>query len=98
VGAREINRHKRQNLRPTESDVSYGWSISEVPASRRDVFFPSMNGHVETDYSSPSRARCRLMHCSKEGVLFDHLVGVSVCAGSFGQTRFPKTLNQQLRV
>jgi hypothetical protein len=39
------------------------------------------------------RANNGLMHRSKLRLAFDHLVG----AGSFGQPRFPKTLDQQLR-
>jgi hypothetical protein len=38
------------------------------------------------------------MHRSKEGVLFDHLAGAGVCAGSFGQPSFAEPLGQQLRV
>jgi hypothetical protein len=55
-------------------------------------------GNSPCDPALTLRAKSRLMHRSKEGALFDHLVGAGVRAGSFGQPRFPKALNVQLRV
>jgi len=51
------------------------------------------NGHTATAAACPVRAKSRLMHRNKKGDLFDHL-SAHACAGSFGQPRLPKALNQ----
>jgi hypothetical protein len=58
-----------------------------------DVRFTPESGHSAIGPQCPLSAISGLMHRSKLRLAFDHLVG----AGSFGQPRFPKTLDQQLR-
>ena len=43
--------------------------------------------------TSPLGVKSKLMHRNKKGDLFDHL-SAHACAGSFGQPRLPKALNQ----
>ena len=58
-----------------------------------DVRYALNSRHSAIRLRCPLCAKSRLMHRNKKGDLFDHL-SAHVCAGSFGQPRLPKALNQ----
>ena len=76
-------------------DTKYVWvgSKSEVGSPERHVRSTLNSRRHRIAPARPVRAKSKLMHRNKKGDLFDHL-SAHACAGSFGQPRLPKALNQ----
>ena len=70
-------------------DVGLGSSFSDLGARSGEVRFAPLNRHRQLEGLRPRSANER-----------GHSITSSAqaCAGSFGQPRFPKALNQQLRI
>ena len=78
------------------TDPNYAGGGDWLVEARRalaDVRFSAPYGLKSDIAPCPKSAKSKLMHRNKKGDLFDHL-SAHACAGSFGQPRLPKALNQ----
>jgi hypothetical protein len=78
--------------RSKRSDVRFG-SKAALTAPKSNFRFAPESGLKSDVAPCPKSAKSRLMHRNKKGDLSDHL-SAHACAGSFGQPRLPKALNQ----